>query len=166
MISNKRELREYLQEDKNVFNQYIAGNYRSNLFLKVTKGHLYAINKYVKLLRKNQYYYVQSQVNEGGYLMTALYAYYARKKNILGNQLGFYIPASVEIGKGILIFHHDDNCIGNTGSVRETPLNGNNVEFGFGASVIGVIEIIDGTRIGAGATVVRSTTKENLEYLQ
>ena len=101
------------------------------------------------------------------------------RKNRIGNKLGFYIPASAEIGKGLLIYHHGEiiingtakigdyakfhgnNCIGNSGNNVNAPIVGENVEFGFGASAIGNIKINNGTVIGAGAVVVHSTNKEN-----
>ena len=118
----------------------------------------------------------------GGYrrcLNIFFYTYYTYRKNRVGNKLGFYIPASADIGKGLLIYHHGsliingttkigdyakfhgNNCIGNSGSDKKAPIIGDNVEFGFGASAIGNIKIDNGTVIGAGAVVVHSTDKEN-----
>ena len=57
MIKDKKELKQIIEEDKRVFDEYVNQNYRSSMFLKLTKDHLYEIFKYVMLLRKTQYYY-------------------------------------------------------------------------------------------------------------
>lgn len=113
------------------------------------------------------------------YLSIVFYTYYTYRKNRVGNKLGFYIPASADIGKGLLIYHHGgliingtakigdhakfhgNNCVGNSGNDTKAPIVGNDVEFGFGASAIGNIKIDHGAVIGAGAVVVHSTDKEN-----
>lgn len=183
MIETKSVLRTFLEEDKRVFDKYINDNFRSATFLKITKDHLFEIRKYIVLLRKTQYYYcMKEKAYMGGdknYINIFLYIYYTYRKNRVGNKLGFYIPASAEIGKGLLIYHHGgliingtakigdyakfhgNNCIGNSGNDVKAPIIGNNVEFGFGASAIGNIKIDNGTVIGAGAVVVHSTDKEN-----
>lgn len=85
----------------------------------------------------------------------------------MGNKLEFYIPASADIGKGLLIYHHGGLIINGTVKIGDyANFHGNNcvgddVEFGFGASAIGNIKIDNGTVIGAGAVVVHSTDKEN-----
>lgn len=181
MIKDKKELKQIIEEDKRVFDEYVNQNYRSSMFLKLTKDHLYENFKYVMLLRKTQYYYFRCNTLGGGrrYFNIAFYTYYTRKKNRMGNKLGFYIPASAEIGKGLLIYHHGtliingnakigkyakfhgNNCIGNSGISTKVPKIGDNVELGFGASIIGNVKIDNNTTIGAGAVVVHSTDKEN-----
>ena len=99
--------------------------------------------------------------------------YYARRKNNLGNKLGFYIRPNV-LGKGATLFHHGNiiihgnvkigdncklhgnNCIGNNGINNETPVIGNNVDIGYGASILGKLTITDNVKIGAGAVVIKS----------
>ncbi len=183
MIKTKSMLKTFLDEDQRVFDEYINNNFKSALFLRLTKDHLFAIRKYIVLLRKAQYYYYMKEKNLYGgckhYLNIVFYTYYTYRKNRVGNKLGFYIPASADIGKGLLIYHHGgliingtvkigdhakfhgNNCVGNSGNDTKAPIVGNDVEFGFGASAIGNIKIDHGAVIGAGAVVVHSTDKEN-----
>ena len=80
------------------------------------------------------------------------------------------------IGKNIRICHdnvvifgkvgencvfHGNNVVGNkrTGASNEIPKLGNNVDVGFGAMIIGNVEIADNCVIGAGAVVTKSFTK-------
>lgn len=102
---------------------------------------------------------------------------YSRRKNKLGNTLGFYINPNT-LGAGTIIYHHGsiiinsnavlgcgcklhgNNCIGNDGKSLMTPHIGNNVEIGFGASIIGDITVADDVQIGAGAVVVKSCLKK------
>ena len=41
MIKDKKELKQIIEEDKRVFDEYVNQNYRSSMFLKLTKDHLY-----------------------------------------------------------------------------------------------------------------------------
>lgn len=102
---------------------------------------------------------------------------YSRRKNKLGNTLGFYINPNT-LGAGTIIYHHGsiiinsdavlgrgcklhgNNCIGNNGKSLMAPHIGNNVEIGFGASIIGDVTIADDVQIGAGAVVVKSCLKK------
>lgn len=54
-------LKTFLDEDKRVFDEYINNNFKSALFLRLTKDHLFAIRKYIVLLRKAQYYYYMKE---------------------------------------------------------------------------------------------------------
>lgn len=102
---------------------------------------------------------------------------YSRRKNKLGNTLGFYINPYT-LGAGTVIYHHGsiiinsdailgcgcklhgNNCIGNDGKSLKAPRIGNNVDIGFGASIIGNITIADDVQIGAGAVVVKSCLRK------
>lgn len=81
-----------------------------------------------------------------------------------------------KIGKGIRICHdnvvifgnvgegcvfHGNNVVGNkrTGASDEIPKIGNRVDVGYGAIIIGNVEIADDCVIGAGAVVTKSCTK-------
>ena len=57
--------------------------------------------------------------------------------------------------------HVHNNVVGNkrTGASNEIPKLGNNVNVGFGAMIIGNVEIADNCVIGAGAVVTKSFTK-------
>ncbi len=102
--------------------------------------------------------------------------WYLRRRNKLGNILGFEIWGT-NIGKGLTLYHngpvvinreavlgdfcklHGDNCIGNDGVTKDCPVIGNNVDIGVGAKILGGIEIADRVVIAAGAIVVKSVTE-------
>ena len=141
MIETKKMLKIFLDEDKRVFDEYIKNNFKSSLFLKLTRDHIYEIRKYIVLLRKTQYYYCMKEKNKK-FMNLFLYVLFTYRKNRIGNKLGFYIPASAEIGKGLLIYHHGEiiingtakigdyakfhgnNCIGNSGNNVNAPIVG------------------------------------------
>lgn len=56
---------------------------------------------------------------------------------------------------------HGNNVVGNkrTGAYNEVPTLGNHVDVGFGAMIIGKVEIADDCIIGAGAVVTKSFTE-------
>ncbi len=100
------------------------------------------------------------------------YVLLTRKRNKLAPKRNVWLQG--KIGKNPKIFHanvivnqyaevgdnvvfHGNNCIGNDGkNVYACPKIGNNVEIGYGATVIGDIVIADNTVIGAGAVVTHS----------
>lgn len=57
---------------------------------------------------------------------------------------------------------HGNNVVGNkrTGAHKDVPKIGSNVDVGYGAIIIGDIEIADNCVIGAGAVVTKSFTKK------
>ena len=63
------------------------------------------------------------------------------------------------IGEGCIF--HGNNVVGNkrTGASNEIPRLGNHVDVGFGAMIIGDVEIANDCIIGAGAVVTKSFTK-------
>lgn len=164
MITSKPQLKEYIKADQKYFISY-PGKRRIRLML--CNDHLYMIKKYMALLRKEEYYF-----NKSGLGNMILEFFYARRKNNLGNKLGFYIRPN-SLGKGTIIFHHGtiiihgdarlgegcklhgNNCIGNDGIDNFAPRIGNNVDIGFGAVILGGITIADDVKIGAGAVVVK-----------
>ncbi|WP_367378401.1 serine O-acetyltransferase [Enterococcus gilvus] len=131
--------------------------------------HWYQIRNYIRYLRLEEKYF-----NSGNRLFSN---FFCRKKNILGNKLGFYISKNT-LGEGVTIYHHGsiiisgnakignnvslhgNNCIGNDGNSDFAPIIGDSVDIGFGACIIGSIEIAKGVKIGAGAVVVKSCFKE------
>ena len=55
---------------------------------------------------------------------------------------------------------HGANCIGNNGKTEEAPVLGDNVDIGFGAVVVGGIEVADDVVIGANAVINKSITQK------
>lgn len=153
MITNKKELRDYLRADFE--NNYLRTKFR---FLDKTK-------KYLTLLRKAEYH-----VNVNHRFLGWLYK---SRLLLLSNRLLTFIPLNT-FGKGLSIAHfgciyinssvragencriHETVTIGATNGSKNAPRLGNNVFIGSGAKVIGDISIADDVAIGAGAVVVRS----------
>ena len=169
MIESKKDLKEYIKEDQKYLDSYPK---KRRFRLWVSGDHLYQIRKYMIFLRKEEYYF-----NKKGSLYRVAELIYARKKNRLGNKLGFYIRPN-SLGKGATIYHHGtiiihgdaklgkncglhgDNCIGNNGITNFAPQIGDNVDIGFGAKILGNIKIANNVKIGAGAVVVTSCDVE------
>ena len=105
--------------------------------------------------------------------------YYTKKKNKLGNKLGFYIGGDV-FDVGLVLFHHGtiivngnavvgkncklhgNNCIGNNGKDSCAPILGDTIDIGFGASIIGNVKLASNIKIGAGAVVTKSFSEEGI----
>ncbi|KFC39650.1 serine acetyltransferase [Elizabethkingia anophelis] len=155
---------------------------RMDYYPKFSKGFLvdfllkteqYWLRRFVKTLRKEEYYTFHNPNK-------ILKYYYQRRKNILGRQLGFFIPAGC-FGPGLKIYHygsiivnpkskigknctiHGNCCIGSKGILPDdSPIIGDNVDIGQGAQILGRITIADGVRIGAGSIVTKSVFEENV----
>lgn len=166
MIESKSDLKKYMAEDMSFYHQYER---RDRLILRVIQDPVYQIVRYLRFLRKEEYYF-----NTGtDVLGKLLYFYYFRKKNRLGNRLGFKIPKNC-FGPGLTIYHHGNiivnesarvgancrlhgnNCIGNKGNNDLTPIIGDNLDMGFGACIIGGVTLGDDVVVGANAVVVKS----------
>ncbi len=168
---NKKEINQWIEYERNL----IYGNLdlKGRLKYAVTENHLIDIAKYQKYLRLEYYYRKRS----GIYKIAEMW--YCRKKNKLGNRLGFYMDCEV-FDKGLLIYHHGsiivngfarvgrdcklhgNNCIGNNGTSLKAPRIGNNVDIGFGAIIIGDVTLADNITVGAGAVVVNSFTEKGI----
>ena len=169
MITNKKELNEWLHyESKN----YVSNNSLTRIKQSILKNEKTIFWKYVKLLRKSEYYF-----NTGKKLRYFLYNY---KKDKYGLKYGLLIPINT-CGKGLCIHHsnitvngnvrigencqfHGNNCIGNKGFGRddEYPTIGDNLDIGYGAVVIGKVHLGNNVNVGANAVVVKSFDENNI----
>lgn len=168
MINSKKDLKSYINNDNSYLN--VTRDKKGSFFMHLVHDAEYYINKYLKFLRKQEYYINTADRNK---IKSLLALYYERKKHNIGNKLGFYIaPNCCE--KGLTLFHHGtiiinlnanigenckfhgNNCVGNNGKTNECPVIGNNVDIGFGAVIIGGIKIADNIKIGANAVVTKS----------
>jgi len=166
MIKSKEDLKRYIAADMSFYHQYAK---RDRLIMWLIRDPAYLIVLYLRYLRKEEYYFnVRKDV-----LGKLLYLYWFRRKNQLGNQLGFKIPKNC-FGPGLTIYHHGNiiinevarigencqlhgnNCIGNKGKVDQVPIIGDNLDLGFGACVIGGVTLGDDIVVGANAVVVKS----------
>lgn len=172
MIENKADLKRYLSQDMSFYHQYEK---RDQLILRIVQDPAYQIVRYVRYLRKEEYF---SNVRKD-FIGKLMYFYYFRKKNMLGNKLGFKIPKNC-FGSGLTIYHHGNiivnesarigdncrlhgnNCIGNKGKEDVAPVIGNNLDLGFGACVIGGVKLGDDVTVGANAVVTKSTKSDSV----
>lgn len=164
IFENKKAVKRAIIED----NKHILSLSRVEKFwLYLIQDHRIVIKKYMKHLRYEQYY------REQGKKYILLQAYHARRKNRIGNRIGFFVE-SKGLDVGVTIWHHGtviingashigsgtvfhgNNCVGTNGKDNKAPTIGKNVDIGFGASVIGDVVVADGCKIGAGAVVVHS----------
>ena len=162
MIKSKQDLDSFILSD----NLYAKRKNRIRN-MKLVHDAEYYISNYLVCLRKQEFYINTAGNNK---IKKFLALYYERKKHNLGNKLGFYVAPNC-CDCGLTIYHHGtiiinpnvrigkdckfhgNNCIGNNGISEGCPKIGDNVDIGFGAVVIGDIQIADGIKIGANAVV-------------
>lgn len=165
MITTITDLKRVITLEKNY---YLKGK---ALSAWVVRSKDYSIFQFQKYLRKEEFYGNQSR----GLANRILYIWYKRKKNVLGQRLGFDIPSncfeeglrihhvgpitvnsSARIGKNCEIA--GNVCIG--GSYGGAPTIGSDCYLGYGCVVIGNITLADCTIVGAGAVVTKSCMKK------
>ena len=173
MISSKEDLRRYLRHD-NQFDSSSDGAGRAAYMKKVRDAEFY-IRRYLRFLRLFEF----NLDKKGSLLSKCMTLIYERKKNRLGNRLGFSIhPNCFE--EGLTIYHHGciivnsearigkncrlhgNNCIGNNGVSNACPRLGDNIDVGFGAVIIGDITLADNIKIGANAVVNKSFSEPGI----
>ena len=166
MITSKNELKEYLEADNSWYNPW---NLKEKITAIVAHYPKWRLKRYLYFLRKQEYYINTANGNK---IKGLLGIYYEARKNRLGEKLGIEIFPNC-FGKGLQIYHagiivnssvkageycvlHGGNCIGNNGFSQDTPTLGDHVDIGYGAVLIGDIQIGDNTIIGANALVNHS----------
>ncbi len=166
MIESKKDLAEYIERDMQFYHDYDS---REKIIRRIMQDPAYKIKEYLVYLRKEEYYFnVRKDM-----LGKVMYLYYFRKKNILGNKLGFKIPRNC-FGPGLSIAHHGEiiinenakigsdallhggNCIGNNGTPGNAPEIGDGLDLGIGAKVIGNVSLGNNVIVGANAVVTKS----------
>lgn len=168
MICSRYDLEEYCSLDNADAVAQSSGKQR--LIDAFTNEPAYLIRRFLRYRRIEEYYINTAKGNK---LKGVLGILYDRKANRLGNRLGIEIGPNC-FGKGLTIYHigsiivnpaarigencrlHGANCIGNNGKTQGVPRIGNNVDIGYGAVIIGDIEIADNVVIGANAVVNKS----------
>lgn len=171
MIQDKHDLTSYLKRDMSF---YYKTTMRERFINRITADPIYYIAKYIRLLRLEEYYYNVRH----DFIGKIAYLYYFRRKNQLGNKLGFKIPHNT-IGAGVTIYHHGEiivnenakigencklhggNCIGNNGNCDKSPIIGDGLDLGIGAKIIGDIKLGNNIKVGANAVVTKSFEKNN-----
>lgn len=174
MILSIKDLKEYIFIDGSGTCGSHKGHLDKHSFISwLCQEPSYMIRKYLYYLRKEEYFINTAKGNK---IKGALGLLYDRKRNRLGNRLGIEIGPNC-FGKGLTIFHagsivinpavragkncklHGANCIGNNGKTKAVPRLGNNVDIGYGAVIIGDIEIADDVVIGANALVNKTISR-------
>ena len=171
MIQSKKDLDEYIAADRK---RQLQRGKKWKIISKLLYYPENNIERFLYYLRKQEYYLNTAY---GSKVRGFLGLYYERKKNKLGQKLGIEIGPNC-FGKGLRIYHsgnivvnyaarigdncklHGSNCIGNDGKTQAAPRIGNNADIGFGAVIIGDIEIADHAVIGANAVVRQSVYEE------
>lgn len=171
LITSKDDLKCYIAADNNIL---IPNGLKGKMIADFASYPTQSLKKYMYYLRKQEYYINTAKGNK---LKGLLGLIYERRKNRLGMRLGIEIAPNC-FGKGLSIWHigsiivnseakigdncilHGANCIGNNGKTQAAPRIGNNVDIGYGAVIIGDIEIADNVKIGANAVVNKSVTKQ------
>lgn len=167
MITSKKELKEYIACDNDWLQPYST---KEKIVSRYVSYPSRSLKRFLYYLRKQEYYINTAKGNK---IKGFLSIYYERKKNRLGQKLGIEIGPNC-FGKGLNLYHggsviinpavragkgcslHGNNCIGNNGLSKEVPRLGDNVDIGYGAVLIGNIEIADNIKIGANAVVNHS----------
>ena len=165
------KLREYVYGDMEF---YYNQSRKERLIFWLIDDPIFYIAKYLRYLRKEEYFSAKSNI-----VGTILGLYYFRKKNRLGNRLGFKIPRNC-FGPRLTIYHHGEiivnekarigadcklhggNCIGNNGITDKTPRVGNGLDLGIGAKIIGNVVLENNIKIGANAVVTKSFNEDNI----
>jgi len=160
MIKSRKELREYLEQDRKAL--WSKSRKHPSLFGD-------DVWRFQILLRKTEYH-VNSSRTPFGKLIGLWFRFRYQRRSV---RLGFAIPLNV-FGPGLSIAHYGalvvnskakvgKNCrihamvvIGATGGNPKAPVIGDNVYIGSGAKIIGDIHIADNVAIGANAVVVKS----------
>ena len=169
MITTVKHLKKVIEEEKKF---YLPKKKKWEWIL--TSDNSFEIFKYLKMLRKAEYHYN----NRKNIFHKIMYFFARRRKNKMGRYLGIemwensfdsglkiwhagniVVNGKSRIGKNCIL--HGNNCIGNSGFGSACPRIGDNVRLGFGATVIGDIEIADNVTIAAGAVVINSCLQEH-----
>ena len=173
-IESAKELKYILdQERQNIFN-----NKAITAETKYRQSFKYILYKYIECVRTIQYYSYMAETSS--FIASKVYSAKIkrtdRRRNRLSQRINVDYAGGSRIEKCVRICHpnvilngfvdegcifHGNNVLGNksTGDDVAVPRLGRNVDVGFGALIIGGIEIADDCVIGAGAVVTKSYTE-------
>lgn len=172
MITNKRDLQEYLSTEKVKYCDYQFQNKSRYFISKVKQEPIRMIWEWQKTSRKKDYFRYKARIKKNLWY-SFQYLIYTIRCNRLASRMSMEVGTE-NIDKGLMIFHfnnvvnnysvigenchlHGDNVIGNNGKdSKDCPIIGNNVCLGAGAKVIGKVFLADNITVGAGAVVVKS----------
>lgn len=171
MIKTKEQLRSVLAADNA---EYYAKPRKERIVGTICRYPDHEIMRFKTYLRKAEFCFNTASRSRLRFLQAL---YYERRKNILGERLGIEIDINC-FDSGLTIYHgggivvnpearigkncrlHGGNCIGNSGKTQDTPVLGNDVDLGFGACVIGGVQLANQVVVGCGAVVVKDCHRE------
>lgn len=167
---DKESLKSALKQDKNT---YKCKNTVSDIYNHLTGNQIKYFRKIIMVSRKFRYYRDQK-----GFVGKILRVFYQRKFNLLARKSHINIQA--HFGRNLRVWHeniivnqfaqigdnvefHGNNCVGNNGKdLEKCPRIGNNVDIGYGATIIGDVTIADNIVIGANSLVNKSFEEEGI----
>ena len=164
MIRNKKDLHRYILAD------YQAQKMEHPFFARFSYGENWAMYKYMKVLRKLEYY----QNAPPNFFRRLLYGWYNLKHRKMSLRYNIYISPNI-VGEGFKLVHPGFRridtvvkSIGNNCSVLPMVLFGkgtngmvgcievgDNVSFGTGCTILGPVKIGNNVVVGAGAVVTK-----------
>ena len=163
-------LKESLKLDKKT---YKKKNKLLDIYGALTFSQTNLLKKTIIISRKYRYY-----KDKNGFFSKLLRIYYETRFNLISRKSNVNIQG--HFGNCIKVYHeniivnqyatlgdnvvfHGNNCIGNDGkNIKNCPIIGNNVDIGFGATIIGNIEIADDIVIGANSLVNKSFKEKGI----
>lgn len=172
-IETMQELNKILKKERK---NYVSDNFRDLLLQHLKCDEKIQIWKYLKSMRKANYFYYKRNNN---FIYALLYIFYSNRFYRFGNKIGMICGEKV-FGENPIIYHsfgtvingnaiignncklYGNNCIGNNGLNNKCPKIGNNVRICVGAKVIGDVTIADNVTIAAGAVVTKDVNKQGI----
>ena len=172
MINTREKLNDCLKIERKLYQEI---GYKGKLHAWISACEIGKIYAYIEALRKDEYY---TNKNSKNFIDSLKKAYFHRRHNRLGVQLGMSIPINT-FGKGLVVYHsqgiivhkdsrngefcklHGLNCIGNNGADGGVPKLRDYVDIGVGAVIIGDVIIASHTKVAANSVVCKSFTNDN-----
>ena len=173
LIDKKCKLKNILKKEKEI---YVPKGMKGKICFYILKDNYYVTWRFIKKLRKTEYY--KNNKDRNVYYLIMFYL-------VRGNKNRYALKYGIEIGEnvfdeGLTIFHfdgivvngnarvgkncelHGKNCIGNKGFVNKCPIIGDNCNIGVGASILGDVKLGNNITVVAGAVVVKSFEEDGI----
>ena len=166
-----KELKQIIKSDKRLYKE-------KSLFNRIYKRFtLSNKNDFLNIIIVSRKYYFYKKYFKSNIIYKILFLWYSRKLNKLSKKNNIEIYGN--FGENLKIYHrnivinnnaiignnvifHGNNCVGNNGKNNKAPKIGDNVEIGYGATIIGDISIADNVKIGANSLVNKSILTEGV----
>ena len=170
----KKNIKKLIKKDKeNLFNMICKRKRGIYLYYMITRNQHYLYYKIKKISRVRNYLRKNRT-----FLNKILLCFYDIRYNALSRKINVYLGG--EFGENLRICHqnvivnefskmgdnvvlHGNNCIGNGANGRkESATIGNNVNIGYGTTIIGDVKIANNIKIGANSLVNKSFLEEGI----